>query len=324
VLGGTGFIGTALVSRLRAAGLTVSVMARNPTNLPAQFDNEGVTVRRGDIRNKADVAQAIAGTKCVVNLAHGGGGTSWPEIRDSMVGGAETVASACVADNNKTLIYVGSIAALYLGPRTGVVLGSEHADPLAERRSDYARAKALCETRLDEMRRQFGLAVTVLRPGLVVGPGTSPLHSGLGFFNNSQHCIGWNEGRNPLPFVLVDDVAAAITLFCGRPATGRSYNLVGDVRPSAREYLANLACSLERPLRYHAKSPNSIYLSEVGKWCIKRIGGRSVPMPSLRDIISRGLKAQFDCSDVKSELGWSPVSDREIFYSHAFGRRPAP
>lgn len=324
VIGGTGFIGASLVSQLRAAGLSVSVMARNPTNLPEQFADEGVTVHRGDIRNREDVARAIAGTRCVVNLAHGGGGASWAEIRDSMVKGAENVANACLADGNQPLIYVGSIAALYLGPRSGLVLGSEPPDPLADSRADYARAKALCETRLSELRQQSGLAVTVLRPGLVVGNGTSPFHSGLGFFNNTQHCIGWNDGQNPLPFVLVDDVAKAIVLSCKRPATGKSYNLVGDVRPNARQYLAELARTLERPLRFHAKSPQGLYLVEVGKWCIKRIGGRDAPMPSLHDILSRGLKAQFDCADVKSELGWSPVSNPKIFYARAFGLPPTP
>jgi len=319
VLGGTGFIGTALVKRLRAAGMTVSVMARNTANLSAEFTANGVTLHRGDIRDPADVARAIAGTKFVVNLAHGGGGESWDEIRDAMVGGAETIAKACIADGNKPLIYVGSIAALYLGPDAGSVTGSATPDAQAKRRADYARAKALCELRLAEMRRQSGLAVTILRPGLVVGEGTSPFHSGLGFFNNTQHCIGWNDGRNPLPFVLVEDVADAIILALRRPAEGKSYNLVGDVRPNARDYLAELARRLRRPLRFHAKSPFGIYASEVGKWCVKRIGGRKIAMPSLRDILSRGLRAPFDCSDVKSELGWRPVCDPSVFYAHAFG-----
>src|SRR6185312_241 len=40
---------------------------------------------------------------------------------------------------------------------------------------------------------------------------------------------------------------------------GRCYNLVGDVRLSAREYLAELARVIERPLRFHPKSPYVLY-----------------------------------------------------------------
>ena len=76
----------------------------------------------------------------------------------------------------------------------------------------------------------------------MVGEGSSPFHSGLGMFNNEQHCIGWNAGRNPLPFVLVEDVADAI-LRAARAGgiEGRCYNLVGDVRLDARDYIAALA-----------------------------------------------------------------------------------
>jgi hypothetical protein len=54
------------------------------------------------------------------------------------------------------------------------------------------------------------------------------------------------------------------------------------------------------------------------KWGIKRVGGRKVDVPSLRDLLSRGLKANVDCGDVKRDLGWSPVSDFRIFYALAF------
>ena len=90
-----------------------------------------------------------------------------------------------------------------------------------------------------------------LRPALVVGEGGDAFHGGLGFFNNEQHCIGWNTGNNPLPFILVEDVADAIALALKAPdVAGRCYNLVGDVRLTAREYLAELALALGRPLRF--------------------------------------------------------------------------
>ena len=135
------------------------------------------------------------------------------------------------------MIHIGSIAALYLGPQDQPVTGHTPPDPEADERADYARAKAMTDRMLLAL---HGRDVCVLRPGLVVGEGGLPFHSGLGVFNNEQHCIGWNAGRNPLPFVLVEDVAEAI-LRAGtrRRIDGRCYNLVGDVRPSAREYIAD-------------------------------------------------------------------------------------
>jgi nucleoside-diphosphate-sugar epimerase len=169
------------------------------------------------------------------------------------------------------------------------------------------------------MQRNEGLPVVILRPGLVVGEGSAPLHAGLGFTNNEQHVIGWNAGRNPLPFVLVSDVAEAILLACRAPkeVEGKAYNLVGDVRPTAREYVAALAEATGRPLRFHPQSATGLWVEDLGKWVIKRVGGRRVPLPSKRDFVSRGLGATFDCSDAKRDLGWQPVADAEEFARQA-------
>ena len=167
-----------------------------------------------------------------------------------MVGGAETVARACE----------GAAADPYRFD-SGTV--SRTAGPAGDRR-DAARSAGGRAGRLRS--RQGGsrpdaagyaseLNLCILRPGLVVGEGGIPFHSGLGFFNNEQHCIGWNAGRNPLPFVLVEDVADAIVRAVrAEGIEGRCYNLVGDVRLSAREYIAALAEAMRRPLKFHPQS----------------------------------------------------------------------
>jgi predicted dehydrogenase/nucleoside-diphosphate-sugar epimerase len=318
VLGGTGFIGTALIRQLVDANIAVSVMARSTNNLPAIFDDARISLHKGDIRDAAAVATAIAGCPTVVNLAHGGGGQSFADVRAAMLGGAETVAKACLAAATKRLIHVGSIAALYLGPQETPVTGSVPPDPQAEKRADYARAKADTDRMLLAMHAEQKLPVVILRPGVVVGDGTSPFHSGLGFFNTDQHCIGWNDGKNPLPFVLVEDVASAIRgAIAAENIEGRCYNLVGDVRPTARAYVEDLARTLHRPLRFHPQSPTFLWLEDMGKWLVKRATGRAVPMPSRRDFLSRGMAARFDCSDAKRDLGWQPTADAERFHGAA-------
>jgi nucleoside-diphosphate-sugar epimerase/predicted dehydrogenase len=318
VLGGTGFIGTAVVRQLRTAGRRVTVMARNTRNLPAVFDDPGVRVLRGDIGDAEAVAAAVAECRVVVNLAHGGGGADYAAVRWAMVGGAAVVAEACRAAGVRRLLHLGSIASLYLGPQSGPVTGATPPDPLAEQRADYARAKAECDRMLLGLHRDEGLPVVILRPGLVVGEGSSPFHSGVGFYNNEQHCIGWNAGRNELPFVLVEDVAAAIVAACEAPGIeGRCYNLVGDVRPNARAYTADLGRALGRPLRFHPRSPNWLWFIDMVKWTIKRAGGRAVPRPSRRDFLSRGLAARFDCTDTVRDLGWQPNADPAVFHARA-------
>jgi predicted dehydrogenase/nucleoside-diphosphate-sugar epimerase len=312
ILGGTGFIGTHVVQRFVAEGARVAVMARSVRNLPAVFGDDAVTLHAGDTRDSDAVVAAIGAAPIVVNLAHGGGGSSWEEVRDAMVGGAEVVARAC---NGRRLIHIGSIAALYLGPQNIPVTGTALPDPQAEQRADYARAKAMTDRMLLDMP---GLKVCILRPGLVVGEGSSPFHSGVGMFNNEQHCIGWNAGRNPLPFVLVEDVADAILLAARAGGfDGHCYNLVGDVRMSARDYIAALAAAMQRPLKFHPQLVELLLAQEYGKYLIKRVTGRRAAPPSKRDLLSRGLTATFDCGDAKRDLGWSPAADPIRFRERA-------
>jgi predicted dehydrogenase/nucleoside-diphosphate-sugar epimerase len=318
LLGGTGFIGAETVRHFTAAGHRVAVMARSVRNLPAIFADPRVAVHRGDIRDAAAVARAVGETKVVVNLAHGGGGATYEDVKRAMVGGAEAIAQLCLAQGVTRLVHVGSIASLYCGPDAGIITGATPSDPRAEERADYSRAKAEADRMLLEMHAREGLPVVILRPGLVVGEGSPPLHAGLGFSNNDQHCIGWNDGRNPLPFVLVSDVAAAIVLATTAPGVaGRCYNLVGDVRPNARDYVADLARAMRRPIRFHPQSATGLYIEDLGKWLVKRAGGRAAPLPSKRELLSRGLVARFDCSDAKRDLGWQPVSDAAEFARQA-------
>lgn len=324
VLGGTGFIGRHAVARLLDAGHTVSVMARSLRNLPALFAHPRVRLVRGDVRDRDAVAKAVGEARVVVNLAHGGGSGSYEEIRAALVGSAVAVAEVCLDQGVERLVHVGSIAGLYLGDPAEVVTGQTPPDPQAEQRADYARAKAEADRELLALHRDRSLPLVILRPGLVVGAGTSPFHSGLGMFNNEQHCVGWNRGDNPLPFVLVEDVADAIEAACRVPAIeGRAFNLAGGVQPGARAYLAELAERLGRPLVYHPQAPRRLWAEEIAKWGVKKAVGRKPGWPHFRDLQSRGLAARLDCSDARRDLGWQPVCDPATFYERCLAEEPA-
>ncbi len=318
VLGGTGFIGRHTVGQLVAAGKRVAVMARGTSNLPEIFHHAQVTLVRGDVRNADDVARGIGNVPVVINLAHGGGGGDWPAIEAALVGSARMVADACLAAGVKRLLHTGSVAGLYLGDSGEIITGATPPDRQAENRGDYARAKAAADGMLLQMFRDKHLPVVILRPGVVVGEGSSPFHSGLGFFNNDQHCLGWNMGNNPLPFVLAEDVAAAIVSACSAAGIeGKCYNLVGGVQMSARNYVAALGTAVQRPLYFHGQSTVKLQAVEIGKWLVKRAAGRSAGFPSYRDLLSRGMTAQFDCSDARRDLNWHPVDDRQQFVARA-------
>jgi 2-alkyl-3-oxoalkanoate reductase len=318
VTGGTGFIGKPTVKALLEDGFTVRVMARNVGNLDAMFAGPGVEVVRGDVKREADLEAALQGCDYVLNLAHGGGGNNFDEIYRAMIDSALALVRLSAKAGVKRFVHTGSIAGLYLGDSSSVIRGATPPDPQPELRADYARAKALGDAVIAKACANLNLECVVLRPGLVVGQGTGALHSGLGFFNNDQHVVGWGDGTNPLPFVLVEDCASANVAALTAPnAAGKAYNLVGDVCLNARDYLEQLRKATGRAYEFHSRSPRRLWLEEMMKWSIKRVGGRKPPMPAIRDFRSRALYASFDCSDAKSDLGWKPVDKREAFIAKA-------
>jgi predicted dehydrogenase/nucleoside-diphosphate-sugar epimerase len=323
LIGGTGVIGRLLVERLTACGKRVRVMARNTARLDDVFRRALVDVVAGNAEAERDVAALVKGARAVVDLYYPKEGA---DVDRRMLEAAERTARACLEAGVSRLVYLSSTAALYLGRRGEVITGATPPDPRGEKRPPYARGKGLAERRLNELHRSEGLSVCILRPGIVVGEGGAALHPGLGRFINPQHCIGFNDGSVPMAFVLVEDVACAIVLAVdSKTAGGKTYNVVGDVRLTAREYVEELARAFARPLRFHPKSLALDQASEVGKWLLKRAAGRrDARMQSLRDARSRAMYATIDTTDIQRDLGWRPVADRAEFVRRAIGVHVEP
>ncbi|MFO0850939.1 MAG: NAD-dependent epimerase/dehydratase family protein [Gemmataceae bacterium] len=309
VLGGTGFIGRALVRRLAADGRRVRALVRDPAGIPAELAAKGVQVVPGDLGTPGDLAAAVAGVDRVVNLARSQSRT-WGEYLRQDVDAARAVGEACVAARVRRLVYTGTTDSYYSGDDQ-VITEDTPLDPRLHRRNLYAQAKARAEAALTDLARTAGLPLVVARPAIVIGPGADPHHWGVAFWPAADACRYWGAGDNPLPLVLVDDVADALARCLDRDeATGQVFNLAADPGVSARRYVAALSDALAtwidaRPTptwRYFAAD-----LAKYGvKWAVRHPERRP---PSYRDWKSRTYRARFDCSKASRVLGWRPVSD---------------
>lgn len=318
VLGGTGFIGKALLPKLLEQGHKVGIMARNVATLPELFYQENVSLIKASVTNKEAVNEAISHAKYVINLAHGGASGSFEAIRDAMVGSATLVANSCLEHNVERLIHVGSIASLFLGDANKTIYCNEPSDPQPEKRAEYSRAKVLADEALLAQHKKNNLPLVILRPGVVVGKGGMINHTGIGFFNNTQHFIGWNNGNNSLPFVLVNDTADAIVnALTADNIIGKSLNIVGEVDIGAAEYIKELRERSNRPYQYHGQATRWLHTQEIGKWAIKKLAGSKAPAPSIRDLNSRAMISPFDISEEKALLNWAPESNKAEFLKKA-------
>lgn len=335
VTGAAGFIGSHLTEKLLAGGKRVAALVRRPEFAPDSLRHDGVALHGGDVADRDAVARAIAGARCVVHLATGApaagapgatgaGGSSDDEVARGIVAAAQVVARACVEERVQRLVFASTIAVYDLGhERDGLVSEASPLDAEPKSRAGYARGKIEAEKWLGDFARESGLELVVVRPGFVVGRRGPPQHSGVGLWVKDTQVFGWGAGERPLPFVLVDDVADALVACCERPAAaGRSFNLVGDVGLTAREWVSELRRALGRPFTFHSQSIARWWLEELVKYAVKvAIGRRDAHCTSLRDLASRGAARPFDNGLPKRELGWKPVADRAAFLAAALPPR---
>jgi nucleoside-diphosphate-sugar epimerase len=311
VVGGTGFIGRALVRRLREGGHAVRVLARDPRGVPPELTRLGVEIVRGDFTDPASVKAALGGIESVYHLARGFGKTH-EEYDRFDVQPTRELAEVCLEHGVTRFIYASSIAIYYAGARAGTIDESTPPHRGMMRSNPYARSKVENERVLHELQEQRGLPLIIFRPGIVVGRGGSPYHFGVADWPYTSVARLWGSGEHPLPIVLVEDVADAMVRALDAPsAVGQSYNLCSPGCITAHEYLDELERRAGIRIKRIPTSGARYYAEAMGKWALKSVGGdRSAKLPSYGDWEGRGFAARFDCGKAERELGWRPEKDR--------------
>jgi nucleoside-diphosphate-sugar epimerase len=322
VVGGTGFIGKALVRALASeAGKAVRVLSRNPTDLPAELAELGVDAVRGDFTDAGACRAALEGIRHVVHLARGAGDT-WPEYLKSDVEPTRELAEAALDAGVERFLYASSIA-LYDAGVPGATI-TEETRPVPEmlRANPYARSKAENEANLLTLHRERGLPLVIVRPGVVLGPGGPPLHWGIAAWPHETVAKLYGDGNNPLPIVLVDDCARGMVAALFTPGIeGESFNLCGPPMLTANEYLDELEGRAGIRLTRVPVSTPQAYAEAVAKWAIKAAGGdRTALRPSLADHRGRTFASTFDCRKAETRLGWRPTADRGAVLAEAVHR----
>jgi nucleoside-diphosphate-sugar epimerase len=308
VIGGTGFIGQELVHQLRSSGQPLRVVSRRAD--VARSSAPGIEYISADIRDRAALAEIVRGATIVHHLAR--------EDDDNFVTGVEFIAETCLMHGVRRLIFASSSDALYLGDR-GTLAADTGPDPRSNLRNQYSRSKAEAEALLMRMHRDNGLPVVITRPCLVVGRGGRISHGGLGRWPAPTCCVGFSDGNNPLPFVLVQDVADAhVRAMDAEGIDGLAFNLAGDVFLSAREYVSILAEQSMRNFRYFPRSVVGTFLTENAKALIKRVVSQHPePRPTYREFRSSAMFTCIDNSLAKQRLGWRPNADLNVFIREA-------
>ena len=312
VLGGTGFIGEALIRHLTSSGRKVRALSRSISSPATELLHPNVELVQGDFTNTETVEAALGGIETVYHLARGHG-TTWDEYLKYDVEPTMRLAQACENRGVRRLFYTSSIAIYWAGKGAGVITEETESHPGLIRNNLYARSKTEIEKRLFEFSSVHDLGITVFRPGIVIGSGGSPLHWGIGAWPHNTVCRVWGRGNHALPFVLVDDCASAMVQALEQEKIdGKSYNLVGDVALTANEYLDALERVSGINIKRVPAGATRLFLEDLAKWAIKFVGRQAgTRFPSWRACDAVTLAAPFDCTAAKKDLSWRPTKSKE-------------
>lgn len=261
VTGGTGFIGSALVARLAAAGHCVTAVDDGSAGR-ASPARAGVRYHRIDVATPALAgAFASCAPEAVVHLAAYTRVTGpLPRLAEEAaanVRGTLNVLAHCAAGGVRHLVFASSGGALY---GDGAPLPTPEDHPPAPV-SPYGASKAAGEAFVRIFGRRTGIRCTVLRYANIYGPGR-PGHASPDVVTAFARAmlagtrpVVYGDGRSERDYVHVDDAVEAVvrTLVSGR---GGVFNIGAGTARSVREVFGTLARATGyegRPVRAPAR-----------------------------------------------------------------------
>jgi dihydroflavonol-4-reductase len=315
VVGGNGFIGSAVVRQLVGGGRRVRCLLR-PHSRTERIDDLDVERLTGDVRDADSLRRAVEGCDGVVHL---GGPSSWTDIDSPLmpevvVSGTRNVLDAAARAGAPRVVYVSSATAVN-GTETPVVHDEESPSTLALERFAYAKAKREAEA-LCRRAAEGGLAVSIVNPTEVYGPrDTALITSGtLVDFARSAPALVCDGGTS---VAHVEDVARGIIAALDRGRPGERYILGGE-NLSVRELARTTLELLGRPVKT-ISVPNRLLRA------IARVGGAlRLPLPFNPAVIPYATLYWFMSSaKAQRELGTHFRSAKETLADTLRGLREA-
>jgi 2-alkyl-3-oxoalkanoate reductase len=304
VTGGTGFVGRALVRRLLAEGVQVRVLAR-PSPGADELEAKGAEVVRGDLSDSAAIEQAVEGVEIVYHTA---AKVEGPGSRDQFiemnVGGTERVLAASLRARARRVVYLSSIAVYGLTEADAAINEDTPFDDVPEERDFYAQSKI----RADRLAMKFGedseMAITILRPGVVYGPG-KPLPTALLGARLGKLDFVFGRPEQPFPLNYIENLIDAMTLVA-RPADreSRQFIVIDDIALTLGQYHA--ARSKAQKSRTMFFSARPVVMAATCARPVMKLVSADAGAFSRRQMIRAAQDRWYDARRIREQTGWTP------------------
>jgi UDP-glucose 4-epimerase len=303
ITGATGFIGSALCARLADAGhLVIAVTRRADAGLQARYD----TRRVDDGQDRRAWRAALVGADAVVHLAaraHRGEAVdvaTRSEFRAINVEQTRALIAEALPAGVRRIVFMSS-SKVY-GETSGTL-----ADGTPQRfgpgcipapRGPYGESKLLAETLLRESCESAGVALTILRPPLVYGPGVKGNLYGLLRVLDREVPLPLASVRNLRSLVSRDTLIEAVVRGLRAELPGTRIFPIADLEISTPALVRLMARALEREARLW---PMPVCLLRS----LGHLTGRGGAIGRLVDSFV------LDPTAIRAALGWNPQASAE-------------
>ena len=308
VTGGGGFLGLAIVRKLRERGDEVRSFSRGTYTALEELGVESV---RGDLADESAVMEAARGCDLVFHVAGKAGvwGPAESYYRTNVVG-TDNVLNACAAASIDRLVYTSTPSVTFAGTDQ---IGVDESEPYPERYlNEYAHTKSIAERRV-LARNGVDLATVSLRPHLIWGPGDPHLVPRILERARSGKLRLLGDRPNAVDSVYVDNAADAHILAGDRLApgsaiAGKAYFITqGEPMPLA-ELINRILATGGLPSVERRISPGLAYFLGA---LMERVYGflRIQHEPPMTRFVARQLSTAhwFDISAARRDLGYAPA-----------------
>ncbi len=309
VTGATGFLGHRLVETLWRAGLDVAALVRDPELASPALQSQARLVR-GDVRDPASLRAAMQGIGVVFHCAAiTSNSVPWQVHHEVNVLGTQAVFEAALENEVRRVVHVSSVVVYGLGRQAhGPVAETAGYARRVDGWANYMRSKLEADRLAFKFGRESGLGITVVRPGILYGPGGAR-GVGRGLLQMGPLRLLLGSGNNHLPYTYVDNAVDGLLLAALCPsAEGQAYNIVDEPQQTVRE-VARESARLAGESLILVPSPAFLLLALARLLELKcRLQGTRVPPRLTRYVVNSAIRdIRYDTSKAQKELGWQPV-----------------
>lgn len=212
LIGGSGFVGSAVLEEALRRGHAVKALARDPARLAAQ---PRLTVVQADAQDAAQVAAAVEGQDLVISAYNPGWNA--PDLYDAFLRGSRAIVAGVKRAGVRRLLVVGGAGSLYVAPGVQLVDTDGFKDHVPPHIVPGARA---ARDALTELQAETALDWTFLSPPALLAPGAAQ-----GGFRIGGDELLLKDGQPT--GISVGDLAVALLDEAERPAHPRRRYTVG-------------------------------------------------------------------------------------------------